>query len=194
RENTLHAFAEAQLANGEIAVDAAVRASDADAFIVLNTRALAFDHAHADAQRVAGAEFRNALPFVESCDGLGLELLDQTHDGLPNRRAARQRQTGPERPCDAPKGPACVTVYLLPRELSSTRLSSHDPPIAALQGSCALPILQVGYSAGIRAALPRRIPRPRWTARPLRREAGECKRREWPERRAHRPRGRRRQG
>src|SRR6187549_759088 len=79
REDALDALAEAHLADGEIAVDAAVRASDAHALVVLHAGALAFDHAHADAYGVAGAEFGNRLGFVERCDGLGLELLDQTH-------------------------------------------------------------------------------------------------------------------
>src|SRR5687768_10893174 len=82
REDALDALAEAHLADGEIAVDAAVRAGDADAFVVLNAGALALDHAHADAQRVARAEFGNLLRLVERCDGLGLELLDQTHGGF----------------------------------------------------------------------------------------------------------------
>src|SRR5690606_17660238 len=65
REDALDAFAEAHLADGEIAVDAAVRAGDADAFVVLHAGALALDHAHAHAHGVAGAEFGNRLRFVE---------------------------------------------------------------------------------------------------------------------------------
>src|SRR6187399_646946 len=79
REDALDALAEAHLADGEIAVDAAVRAGDAHALVVLHAGALALDHAHADAHGVAGAEFGNLLRLVERCDGLGLELLDQTH-------------------------------------------------------------------------------------------------------------------
>src|SRR5690606_21539705 len=82
REDALHALAEAHLANGEIAVDAAVRAGDADAFVVLHAGTLALDHAHADAHGVARTEFRNALALVEGGDRLRLELLDQAHDGF----------------------------------------------------------------------------------------------------------------
>src|SRR5690606_465786 len=45
REHAFHPFAEAHLADGEIAVDAAIGAGDAHAFVVLHTRALTFDHA-----------------------------------------------------------------------------------------------------------------------------------------------------
>src|SRR3546814_20752048 len=65
--------------------------------------------------------------------------------------------------------------------------SSHDPPIAALRGSCALPIPEVGYNADIREALLRSSLHARLKARPLRREAGECKRQVWRARRARRP-------
>src|SRR3546814_10283576 len=51
--------------------------------------------------------------------------------------AARQRHVGPEHRYDAPKGPACVTVYDLVPVVSARPRSSHDPPIAALRGSCA---------------------------------------------------------
>ena len=67
--------------------------------------------------------------------------------------------------------------------------SSHDPPTAALRGSCALPIRQVGYSADIREAPSRSSPPLRWRPRPLSREAAERKRRAAPSRRARRRRG-----
>src|SRR5690606_37962317 len=81
RENALHTFAEAHLADGETAVVPAVRAGDAHRLEVLHAGAFAFDHAHANAQRIAGAEFGDFLPLAKGPDGLGLEFLDQTHDG-----------------------------------------------------------------------------------------------------------------
>src|SRR3546814_11728793 len=59
REDALHALAEADLAHGEVAAHALVRAGDADAFVILTAAAVAFDDLHADAQRVAGAGFRD---------------------------------------------------------------------------------------------------------------------------------------
>src|SRR5688572_28443121 len=82
REDALDALAEAHLADGEIAVDAAVRAGDADAFVVLHAGTLALDYAHADAHGVARTKFRNALALVEGRNGLRLELLDQAHYGF----------------------------------------------------------------------------------------------------------------
>ena len=72
-----------------------------------------------------GLPDRDRLAFADACPNallpasaarvpLVFELLDQAHHGFLNLRAARQRQTGPEHPSGAPKGPACVTV--------------HDPP------------------------------------------------------------------
>ena len=56
------------------------------------------------------------------------------------------------RPRGARSGPAAVAVCLRPRVRVATPRSSHDPPTAALRGSCALPMLQAGYSADIREA------------------------------------------
>src|SRR5690606_14481601 len=82
REDALDALAEAHLANGEIAVDAAVGAGDADTLVVLDAGALTLDHAHADAHGVARAEFGDVLGLAESGDGFRFELLDQAHDGF----------------------------------------------------------------------------------------------------------------
>src|SRR3546814_17800707 len=83
-------------------------------------------------------------------DFFGFDRLDEVHASSPSSFAARQRQVGPERPHGAPKGPACVTVCPLPPFVSARRRSSHDPPIAALRGSCALPTSRAGYNAAIR--------------------------------------------
>src|SRR5690606_32697580 len=80
REDALHAFAERNLAHGEIAAHAAVRTGDADAFEILHAGAFTLDHAHADAHSVAGAEIGNVLPVGKLADRFGFELLDQVHD------------------------------------------------------------------------------------------------------------------
>src|SRR5262245_48068727 len=77
REHALHAFAERNLANGEVRADALVRTGDDDAFVGLDAGALAFDDAHADADGVARAEFGNILGSLG--DFLGFDLLDQVH-------------------------------------------------------------------------------------------------------------------
>src|SRR3546814_9546285 len=98
----------------------------------------------ADAKGVAGAEFGDRLGRLELLDGLGLEGLDEVHFTCLHSRAARQRATDRVRPHDAPSGPAALTVCPGPPFASARRRSSHDPPIAALQGSCALPIQEIG--------------------------------------------------
>src|SRR3569623_1411742 len=189
REDALDALTERNLADSEVAAHALVRPRDAHALVILHAGACAFDHLDADLQRIAGTEIGNILRFVELGDVLRLDRLDEVHLIRPSYVAARQRETGPEHPHGAPKGPASVTVYLPRPALYARPRSSHDPPIAALRGSCALPTLEVVYNAGIRA-IPFRSSRPhRWKARPLRREAAECKRRAAPARPSRRPTG-----
>ena len=92
-----------------------------------------------------------------------------------------------ERPRGARSGPAALAVCPRSLWLCAMQRSSHDPPIAALRGSCALPSRRVGYNADIREA-PHRSSLPlRWRPRPLRRGAAECKRRAGPSRQARRP-------
>ena len=93
------------------------------------------------------------------------------------------------RPRGARSGPAALAVYLRPLLRVSTRRSSHDPPTAALRGSCVLPMLLVGYSADIRVAPLRSSPPHRWRPRPLPREAVSRKRRGSPSHQARRRRG-----
>jgi hypothetical protein len=89
REDALDALAEADLADGEAAAHATVRAGDADTFEILDAGAVAFDHLHADAQRVARAEFRHRLGGGIALDLLGFERLDQVHvSSFPSRRCA----------------------------------------------------------------------------------------------------------
>src|SRR3546814_14912543 len=115
----------------------------ADALIILGAGAFAVDDADADAKGVAGAEFGDRLGRLELLDGLGLEGLDEVHFTCLHSRAARQRATDRVRPHDDPSGPAALTVCPGPPFASARRRSSHAPPIAALQGSCTLPIHKV---------------------------------------------------
>src|SRR4051812_28103293 len=104
REHTLDAFAERNLTDGEAAAHALVRARDAHALIGLDTAAFAFDHLHADLERIARTELGDRALFRQRGNLLGFELLDEVHLILP-LRAARQREAGPARRCGAPKGP-----------------------------------------------------------------------------------------
>src|SRR5205085_2525540 len=142
REDALYALAEADLADGEGGAEAPVRPRDADAFEILDSGAVAFDHLYADAERVAGAELGDCAALGEAFDLLGLELLDEVHVrvALFSLRAAHQRAVAFGRPHDARQGPAALAVYLPLPWLFAMQRSSHDPPIAALRGSCALPI------------------------------------------------------
>src|SRR5690606_3212747 len=88
REHTLHAFAERNLADGEVAAHAAVRPGNAYAFEILHAGAFALDHAHADTQGIAGAEIRDIPAFGQLADRFGFKFLDQVHDpqSLSSRR------------------------------------------------------------------------------------------------------------
>src|SRR3546814_10574832 len=89
--------------------------------------------------RGGGAGLGNLLRLVELGDLLGFKRLDEVHLIRPLLLPARQRADGPARPHGAPKGPAALAVCHLPPFASARRRSSRDPPIAALQGSRALP-------------------------------------------------------
>ena len=98
REHALHAFAEADLAHGEARADAGpVVTGDADALVILDAGALAFDNADADAERVARTEFGDCALGGQFVDLLALEGLNQVHLFLPSSR------------CRAPEGDACET-------------------------------------------------------------------------------------
>src|SRR4029450_11973412 len=99
REDALDAFAERNLADREVRVHALVGAGDAHALVHLDAAAVAFDDFHADAQRVAGAEFGDILAIAERGNRLRLEHLDKVHClNCLILRAARQRAVPPERP------------------------------------------------------------------------------------------------
>src|SRR5690606_24853440 len=63
REHPLHAFAEADLPDGEVGVEPRARPGDADAFIGLDALALALLDLYVHAKRV---------PWIERGDGLAL--------------------------------------------------------------------------------------------------------------------------
>ena len=79
REDALDALAIGNLAHGEILVQPAAGAADADALIGLHARALALDHLDVDAQRVAGAEIGDFPLLGERRSLLFFELLDDIH-------------------------------------------------------------------------------------------------------------------
>src|SRR6059058_1351892 len=61
REHAFHALAVGNLSHREALVEPAAGTADADAFIGLHARAVAFDHLDVDDHGVAGSEFRNLL-------------------------------------------------------------------------------------------------------------------------------------
>ena len=79
REHPLHAFAEADLADGEVLLQAAAGAGDADALEGLDALALAFLDAHVDAHGVAGLELRGLADGLEAVGLFALQGLDHVH-------------------------------------------------------------------------------------------------------------------
>src|SRR3546814_8404566 len=108
--------------------------------------------------RGGGAGLGNLLRLFELGDLLGFKLLDEVHLIRPLLLPARQRADGPARPHGAPKGPAALAVCHLPPFASARRRSSRDPPIAALQGSRALPTRGGGCIEGIQEGQPQSFP------------------------------------
>src|SRR6202011_59508 len=75
-----HAFAVGNLAHRKALIEPAARAADADAFIGLYARAVAFDHLDVDDHGVARPEFRNGLAGGgQSVELLFFELLNEVH-------------------------------------------------------------------------------------------------------------------
>src|SRR6266581_2056729 len=96
-EYALHAFAVGNLAHREAFVKPATGAADADAFIGLHARAIAFDHLDVDDDGVAGPEFRNGLAGGQLVELLFFELLNKVHRKIsiggapqPPRRGLRE--------------------------------------------------------------------------------------------------------
>src|SRR4051794_2634751 len=80
RKHALDALAIGNLAHGEILVQPGAGAPDADAFIGLDTGALALDHLDVDDEGVAGLEIRDFLAGGELFDLLFFELLNEIHE------------------------------------------------------------------------------------------------------------------
>src|ERR1700683_1716625 len=78
-EYALDAFAVGNLANREALIEPAAGAADADAFIGLHARAVAFDHLDVNDHGVAGSEFRNGLAGGQFIELLFFELLNEVH-------------------------------------------------------------------------------------------------------------------
>src|SRR5690606_18504332 len=89
REDPLDALTVGNLADGEILVEPGAGAADADAFIGLDTAALALNDLHVDAKRIAGLEFRDRALFGESGNLFAVELFDNVHRLNPFGDACR---------------------------------------------------------------------------------------------------------
>jgi len=101
-QKELDALTEADLAHGEIAAHAPVRAGNAHAFEILDALARAFDDLHTHAQRIARAELGNVLRGLG--DLFRLDLLDQVHWSLVLIFAPRARgRLAPSAPAALPK-------------------------------------------------------------------------------------------
>src|SRR6202790_1344411 len=93
-ENAFHAFAVGNLAHREALIEPAAGTADADAFIGLHARAIAFDHLDVDDHGVARSEFRNGLAGGQFFELLFFELLNEVHrkfsiGGAPQPERAR---------------------------------------------------------------------------------------------------------
>ena len=111
REHALHALAVADLAHGEVAVQPLVGARDAHALEGLGAGALALDHLHRDAHRVAWHEVGHAAARGQAGDLLGLVMLDDVHRSDPSVEMSLRRVSpdwqparGECLPCAPPTG------------------------------------------------------------------------------------------
>src|SRR2546423_10174869 len=83
REYALDALTVGNLADREALVDAAARASNADALVGLHARAVALAHLDVHDHGIAGPEIRDFLLGAELGDLLLLDLLQQVHGNSP---------------------------------------------------------------------------------------------------------------
>src|SRR5258706_7878307 len=79
RKDAFHAFAVGNLAHGKTLVEPGAGAADANTFIGLHARAIAFDHLDVDDHGVARSEFRNFLAGGQLVELLFFELLNEVH-------------------------------------------------------------------------------------------------------------------
>src|SRR5258706_1767920 len=101
-KDAFHAFAVRNLAHGKTLVEPGARAADANAFIGLHARAIAFDHLDVDDHGVARSEFRNFLAGGPVVELLVFELLNEVHHKIsiggapqPVRRGAARTSIYP---------------------------------------------------------------------------------------------------
>ena len=91
REHALDAFAEADLADGEVGVEAGARAGNANAFIGLHALTIAFLDLPIDADGVARIEGRDGLALGDAGDFFLFERLDQVHRHYRSAQAKGRR-------------------------------------------------------------------------------------------------------
>ena len=96
REHAFYAFAEADLANGEVRVEATASAGDANAFVGLHALTIAFFDLHVHAQRVARIERGDGLALSDAGDFFFFKRIDQVHRRTRGRGlgAPSSRKTG----------------------------------------------------------------------------------------------------
>src|SRR5215475_861900 len=92
REHALNAFAIGDFADGEVLVQAAARAADANALVGLYAALVAFDYLHVDENCVSRLEIRDLLAGRKLLDLLFFQLLNDVHrefsvGSASNRRA-----------------------------------------------------------------------------------------------------------
>src|SRR6202047_3127413 len=95
-EYAFDAFTVGDLAHRKTLVEPAAGAADADAFVSLHARAIAFNDLDIDDHGVAGSEFRNLFAGGQFFKLLFFELLNEVHGGFsiggaPQPRNARAR-------------------------------------------------------------------------------------------------------
>src|SRR5690606_2283038 len=90
RAHKFHAFTVRNLTAGEIRIDAAARARDANDCIGLYARTFAYDNLHVHVHRIARTKFGNFLACCKSRNLVLLKLLDDIHVLIPriSRRPA----------------------------------------------------------------------------------------------------------
>src|ERR1700738_4275128 len=91
REDAFHAFAVGNLAHRKALVEACAGAADADAFIGLHARAVAFDHLDVDDHGIAGSEIRNLLAGGQFVELLFFALLNEVHWKSPSAARPAER-------------------------------------------------------------------------------------------------------
>src|ERR1700737_3547280 len=153
-EYAFHAFAVGNLPHGEALVEPAAGTADANAFIGLNARAIAFDHLDVDDHGVARSEFRTLLAGGQFFELLFFELLNEVHRKISIGGAPQPAGRGlRERPS------------ILPLRGFGARIRQRRGVVTLL--SCFLGVFcPYSWQPRDRAAAPASGPRPRPAARP----------------------------